>query len=476
MSTKRNRDLMMPPHSADSEQAVLGGLMLNEKALLQISDWLTDDHFYLEKHRLIYRAICDLAAKGQPHDAVTLGEWFHAQGVSEQVGGASYVIELVNTTASAANITAYAEIVREKARLRDLVDRGTALASAAMAPRADASLLASEAMSALAAVTTDPQRGGLRPVRAAMSSWYAQLQQRFDSDETMTGLETPWECVNDCTMGWQRGDLIVFAGRTSMGKSVLGFQAAVFNGLRGNRTDIFSLEMREDQVIQRSVAAVGRVPHEHLRKPKQMFEADWPLVSDAGAKISAAPILIDDQSGLTVQQIVARAKRQHMRSPTSLIVVDHLHEIRRPGKDPVGELGMIARELKTLAKTLMVPVILLAQLNRSNDSAKDRRPTNASLRASGEIEEVADVIFLIHREDYYDRKTHLKGVIELIIGKGRDLPIGETLYLKNRFDEMRAVDWEGPLPTAKSVKDSDDDSSQRTLADDLERANRKKAA
>ena len=476
MSSKRtNSALREPPYANEAEQAVLGGLMLSDSALLQVSDWLSEDHFYRRSHRVIYRAICDLATKGQPHDAVTLGEWFHAQGVSEDVGGASYVIELANSTPSAANVAAYGEIVREKARLRELIDAGTALAGAAFAPGASASLIAADALLKLSAMSGETRLGGLKPSRGSVQAWWADLQRRYDAEEEMSGLPSPWPCLDAITLGWQDGDLIILAGRPSMGKSLLGFQAAMHNATANRRTDIFSLEMSEKQVVQRGVAALARIRHRALQDPRLLERDDWDQLMAAQSRIANAPLYIDDQPGLTALQICARARRQHLRSPTRLIVIDHLHEVKRQGRDLVNEIGEDARQFKRLAKELNVPVILLCQLSRANAMRSDHRPNLGDLRASGSIEEIADVVLFIHREDYYNRDTHLKGVIELILGKGRDLPIGETAYLENVYSEMRAVEWQGPLPKP-TIDEKKGKKADRGLAAELKELTEKAKA
>jgi replicative DNA helicase len=290
--------------------------------------------------------------------------------------------------------------------------------------------------------------------------WFAEMQRRYEEKCDISGLLTPWKALNELTSGLQPGDLILIAGRPSMGKSILGEQLSTFNALRGNRTDVYSLEMRAQQWIQRGVCSLSGTAHRHMQRPSLITDPEWATIMGAMERISAAPLYIDDQPQLTAQQIIARAERQHMRQPSTLIVVDHLHEIKRPGRDPVNELADAAGALRALGKKLHVPVVLLAQLNRAAANRTDHRPTMSDLRASGAVEEKADIILLLHREDYYDRSTHLKGVVEVIVEKGRDLPRGETIHLQNRFDIMRADDWEGPLPTPKS---EDDKPKRKTL-------------
>jgi replicative DNA helicase len=289
-----------------------------------------------------------------------------------------------------------------------------------------------------------------------MGAWWADLQRRFDQKQRMTGLLTPFTDLNEVTLGLQPGDLIIVAARPSMGKTVFGCEVASYNALDGGNTALFSLEMRHEAILQRLVAAQARVQHKHLRAPSDLLEEEWPRVADATTKIGAAPLYIDDQRSLTATQIVARAKRQHLRQPLTLIVVDHLHEIRLPGKDRVNEIGDAVRQLKDMAYQLHVPVVLLVQLNRGLTQRADHRPTLADLRGSGSIEEIADIVLLLHREEMHDHTTHLKGVIELILGKGRDLPAGDTIWLKNVYSQMRMENWsaEDAVPTRSAPRAS----------------------
>jgi replicative DNA helicase len=447
-------NVRIPPHSTDAEQATLGALLSSEKTLAQIADWLKPEDFYEQRHQVIYRAVLELAEKNKPYDAVTLGEWFETNGMQDTVGGAAYVVRLARAGLPG-SVAAYAEIVREKSKLRELIDTGMEMAKGAWAPRADSSVIAAHASNRVGSLVGDARGGGLVGLRKSVSNWLLTLQQRFDKRETITGLRTPWSELNEVTQGLQPGDLIVVAGRSNMGKSVAGFQMATFNALAGKRTAQHSLEMRDGQFVQRGVAAFGRIKHRSLSRPADLTEADWSRVTEMSGKLSAAPLVIDDQGGLTAAQIAARVKREHLRAPLTLVVVDHLHAIKRTGRDMVQDLGDNTQAMKNLAKDLGVPVVLLAQLNRANTQRGDHRPTMADLRGSGAIEEIADVIFLLHREDYYTKNTHLAGVVELIIGKGRDIPTGETIYLKNRYDEMRLDDWEGELPTRKAAPKSE---------------------
>jgi replicative DNA helicase len=445
----------LPPFRVEAEQAVLGAILIHNPALAQVQGWLSESDFYRADHQRLYREILSLAASGQPFDSVTLAEM-------EPADGQRYVLELASTTPSAANIVAYAEIVVEQSRLRQAIDAGMTLANNAYEPagRSSADVVAM-AQSTLAGLQASVSRGGLQDMAACMKSWWAGLLERYETGERMTGLPTPWAALNDLTFGLQPSDLIVVGARPAMGKSVIGFNLAAFTALRGNRVALFSLEMPREQVVQRCVSALGEIPHDWLRSPAVDKNADyWGRLTAAVPQLKAAPLLIDDQAALTVEQIVARTKRAHMQSPLSLVVVDHLHIVRIKGDNPVRELGDVSRALKALAKELSIPVVLLAQLNRGNTGRPDKRPTMADLRASGEIEQDADFVMLPHREDYYrpDPETH-DNALELIIGKARNAPAGKSIWLQTRFDIMRLDDWEGsppkPMATARAGRGRD---------------------
>lgn len=444
----RPDDTRTPPHSLDAEQAVLGGIMLAPSALAQISDWLGEDDFYREDHRTIFRAACDLIARGEPCDAVTLGEWLvvNAPGASKGVMG--YVLELANTTPSAANIVAYAEIVREKARLRYATEAGAALVTSAQERGACAGDVVATAMQRLLDIQSSTIRGGLRAAKPIVKAWLADLHRRYDHGDTVTGLPTPWLELNRLTHGLQGGELTVIAARPNMGKSVMGVQIAAFSALRGVRTALFSLEMTETQVMRRAIACTGGIAHDWLLAPVDGDESDWTRVTNASTALVAAPLLVDDTPALSIERLSARAKRAHLQTPLGLIVVDHLHEMEIDGDRAAHDIGRNAQGLKTLGKEFGCPVVVLAQLNRAVAGRTDKRPTMTDLRASGEIEQKADVILFLHREEYYDAATHLQGVVEVEIGKGRDIKTGARVHLRNRYDQMALVDWDGPLPVA----------------------------
>lgn len=438
------------PNARDAEQAVLGGLMLEPNALANISSWLMEDDFYERDHRLIYRAITKLCGAGTPVDAVTLSDWLEGQGVAAMVGGVSYVIEIANATPSAANIVAYAEIVKEKATLRHAIEAGSQLVTAATRGGKSGDLIAMS-MQQLAQLQGTRIKSGLQSTKALFAPWLLDLQRRYDLGDTVTGLATPWDALNEATHGLQPGELTVIAARPNMGKSVMGVQLAAFLAMSGRRTLLFSLEMTSQQVLRRAISCMGQIPHDWLLAP-QGDEEWWPKMAAASAELVEAPLLIDDSPGLSIEQVTARAHRAHLHRPVELLVVDHLHEMQVDGDRATHDTGRNIQGLKALGKEFGCPVVVLAQLNRSIAGRTDKRPTMTDLRASGEIEQKADVILFLHREDYYDRDTHLQGIVEVEVGKGRDIRSGTRIQLCNRYDQMRLDDWEGPMPLAPTKK------------------------
>lgn len=448
--TSSVEQLRVPPQSIQSEQAVLGGLMLAPKSLWRVKDILSEEDFYRRDHALIFRGICELADSKppRPFDAVTLGEWFELQGLSEHVQGGAYLLELTATVFSAANIVAYAETVADKAVLRRLIDAGTSIVNDGFQPdgRATEDILA-DAQSAIVAMQPK-QRGGLQLSGDSLGDWFEDLQRRYESEDRMTGMPTPWHEVNKHTHGLQPGELCLLAARPSMGKSVGGCNLAMFAALRGKRTALFSLEMNRRQINRRNISSLSGVPHDWLLAPHDGEDEYWNRVTAALSQIKPAKLYVDDTSDLTIGQVMARARTLHLQEPIELLVVDHIHDFKIKADQARFEYGRIAQGLKTLAKEFNCPVVALAQLNRNVNNRADKRPNMADLRESGELEQKGDLILFLHREDYYDNDTHLKGVVELIVAKGRDIEAGKTIYLKNDYAHMALRDWEGPLPQA----------------------------
>lgn len=447
--------LRVPPHSVEAEAAVLGGIMLANESLAKIADWVKPDDFYRREHRLIFQAITELAGRKQPFDAVTLAEWFQRNG-DAQVSG--YAMEIASTTPGAANIVAWAEIVAEKAKLRTLIEAGTQLAGGAFDGGTDSESLVANALHRLTAMQANRARGGLESAKIALKSLYARMAESWERGPKLLGLPTPWHDLNERLNGLRDGNVYIIAGRPSMGKSVMGGQLAFFNALRGNRVAWFSVEMTAEECAARAVACIADVDYRWVEQPDAKdpdADTKWAAVGRANEALVTAPLLIDATPGMAIAQVMARARRAHMQSPLRLIVIDHMHDMKIDPKQARFDYGAIVQGGKELAKEFRCPVVIIAQLNREVKNRASKRPTLTDLRESGEIEQKADVVLLLHREDYYDANV-MPGAAEVIIGKGRNIARGEPIILRHRFDRMRFEDWTGPKPTRGTQKNPED--------------------
>ena len=438
--------LRVPPHSVEAEQAVLGGLMLAPEAFDRVNDQLTENDFYRRDHRLIYRAIRELSDKGRPFDAVTLGEWFESQGKLEQVGDGAYLIELASTTPSAANISAYAEIVRDKAVLRQLIEVGTEIVNDGFQPegRESAELLAS-AEKAVFQIAEAGARGRTDFVAMpnALKDAFEELRNRFENGGNITGLPTGYNDFDAMTAGLQPTDLIILAARPAMGKTTFALNIAEFAAIKSKKgVAVFSMEMSASQLAMRLISSNGRINAQRLRTG-QLEDEDWARVTGAIKMLKETKIFIDDTPGLSPEVLRSKCRRLKREHDLGLVVIDYLQLMSVPGnsENRATEISEISRSLKGLAKELNVPVIALSQLNRSLETRTDKRPVMADLRESGAIEQDADIIIFIYRDEYYNKENSPdKGLAEIIIGKQRSGPTG-SVKLKffgeyTRFDNL----------------------------------------
>lgn len=447
------------PYHAESEQAILGGLMLRNDTLAQVGEWLRPEDFYLHAHRVIYTAIEALTEADQPADRVTLGEWLEERGLIEDAGGIGYLMDLESQTPGAANVTAYAEIVRERSLMRQLIEAGTTLTNIATKPEGRTSReIASEAAAALMGLSGGPRPRGPKSLREVGKIWYKELEQRFEADGELPGLPTPWAGFDAITGGLQAGQLIVLAARPSMGKSAVAVNIALHALLHEKRVMFFNLEMSASAIYSRLLACHQSIGLGWFRAPKG--DEEWGRVSAGSRDLGRLPMVIDDTAGLTWPQIASRAKREHIRAPLDLVIVDHLHLIPLAGKTrETVEIGHITAGCKALAKSLGCPVVLLSQLNRSLESRANKRPTMADLRESGNIEQDADLIVFLYRDDYYaaqeSRASAHPGKVEINIAKQRDgetgMVWGEFVGKHSRVDptDYKPELRQAPSPAAK---------------------------
>lgn len=442
----RVEQLRIPPQSVEAEQAVLGGLMLSPESYDRVGDQLDETDFYRRDHQLIFRAIKELAERNRPFDAVTLGEWFESQGQGELVAGGAYLVELASTTPSAANIVAYAEIVRDKAVLRQLIEVGTTIVNDGFQPegRESAELLAKAEQEVFAIAESGKHgRQDFTAVNDAMRDAFDVLQTRYAAGGAITGLPTGYVEFDEMTAGLQPTDLIILAARPAMGKTTLALNMAEYAAMKTKKpVAVFSMEMSASQLALRLISSVGRVNAARLRTG-QLEEEDWSRISSAIRLLKDTRIFIDDTPALSPDVLRAKARRLKREHGLGMIVIDYLQLMQVPGnsENRATEISEISRSLKALAKELNVPVIALSQLNRSLETRTDKRPVMADLRESGAIEQDADVIVFIYRDDYYNKENSPdKGLAEVIIGKQRNGPTG-SVKLKffgeyTRFDNL----------------------------------------
>jgi replicative DNA helicase len=429
--TRRAADrLRLPPHSVEAEQSLLGGLMLDQRAWDQVADVLTADDLYRADHRLIFLVIAQLVERNQPPDAVTVGEHLQRLGQLEAAGGLAYLARLVEDTPSAANIRAYARIVREHAMLRQLIEIGGDIAASAHATEGrTVSEIVDLAEQRVFEIADRGQRrgSGFISLKQILPKTIDRLDVLSHSTSDITGISTGFVDMDKMTAGLQRGELIIIAGRPSMGKTTLAINIAE-NAAIGNQvpTAIFSMEMSAEQLSFRMISSIGRVSQSRLRNGR-LLDEDWSRIDSAVSMMSNAPIYIDDSGALTPTEVRARARRLKREHGLGLIVLDYLQLMQVTGttENRATEISEISRSLKALSKELDVPVIALSQLNRSVEQRTDKKPVMSDLRESGAIEQDADLIVFIYREEVYEPDTPRKGIADIIIGKQRNGPIGD---------------------------------------------------
>lgn len=451
--TLADSDLRVPPHDIAAERAVLGAMMLTPHRIPDIAGWLQEGDFYTRDHRLLYRAVLALADRKVQCDAVTVTDWFETNGLLESLPNRGYIHELANETYSSANLVPYAEIVLERSRLRSVIDIASRAVDAAWAGAANARDIVATATHELGTMRLDDAQQGLMPAKPILQKLFQQRLERMaaGAGSGLLGLPTPWKDLNKVLRGLRDGNVYIVAGRPNMGKSILGVQLAAFTAARGDNTALFSVEMTPEECMSRAVACVGEIAYEWVEDPfadvdKDMAELYESRQTAAYASLLESKLQIDATPSLTVGQWVARARRAHRREPVRLIVLDHMHDMGIDHDKARFEYGRIAQAGKMLAKEFSCPVVILGQLNRANTKREDKRPGMADLRESGEIEQKADVIILLHREDYYDKESSLAGTVEAIVAKGRNIKSNQTVFLENRFGEMRMDDWIGAPP------------------------------
>lgn len=434
-----------PPHSIESEQSVIGGLLLDNEKFSDISVVVRADDFYTQQHQLIYTAISHLSERGRPFDLITVIEVLETTGTLDDIGGKQYLIDLVSNTPGSVNIQFYAETVREKSVLRSLITVANDISETSYFPQGkdirEVLDIAESKVMAIAEHGSGKQRE-YETMETLLGRAVSTIDERFNSDGSITGLETKLTEFDEVTSGLQNGDLIIVAGRPSMGKTTFSMNLAENIALQENPVAVFSMEMPGEQLVLRMLSSVGRIDAERIRTGK-LQQDDWPKLNKAVSQLSQTKVFIDDTPALRISDLRARARRidkdirdaqykkaveDGIENPESkvtglgLIVVDYL-QLMRGSMDTdnrVNEISEISRGLKAIAKELNLPMIALSQLSRNLEQRPDKRPKMADLRESGAIEQDADLIIFIYRDEVYNPDTEDKGTAEIILGKHRN--------------------------------------------------------
>jgi len=434
MADAQIENLKLPPHSIEAEQSLLGGLLIDNSALDQVGDTISSKDFYRQDHRLIFIHINDLINSDNPADVVTVAESLEKNSELASIGGISYLGSLAENMPSVANIRGYAKIIRDNSILRNLITVGSEIVEGAFLPKGkDAQQLLDEMEAKLFSIAeAQSNRLGYKDFQKVIADVVRNLEERGQNPETVTGLSTGFVDLDNLTTGLHGGELVIIAGRPSMGKTALAMNIAESCAVDQNKAvAIFSMEMGSEQIVTRLLGSVAKVDQQKMRTGK-MDDDDWAKIANGLGRLNEAPLFIDEGSALNSYELRARARRldRSTEGGLGLIVVDYI-QLMSPLGGPQGEnrateISEISRSLKSLAKELNIPVVALSQLNRNVDSRPDKRPQMSDLRESGAIEQDADVIMFIYRQVVYSKDPADEGIAEIIVAKQRNGPIGDV--------------------------------------------------
>ncbi|GAA5346708.1 replicative DNA helicase [Planifilum fimeticola] len=438
----------LPPHNLEAEQAVLGAILMDPHALTLVAERLRPDDFYRQGHQRLFQAMLNVAERGEPVDLVTVSEELQKTKQLEEVGGVSYLTELADSVPTSAHADHYARIVEEKAILRRLIRTATQIATSGYTGGDDVAEIIDDAERKILDISQRRIRKAFLPIRDILMDTYERIEQMHENQGELTGIPTGFPDLDRMTSGLQRSDLIILAARPSMGKTAFALNLAQNVALHAGETvAIFNMEMPAIQLVQRMLSAEGNIDAQVFRTGN-LGEEDWEKLTMAIGTLAEVPIFIDDTPGLTVFDIRAKLRRLQAEHGLGLVVIDYLQLIRgRGGESRQQEISEISRSLKLLARELNVPVIALSQLSRAVEQRQDKRPMLSDLRESGSIEQDADIVAFLYRDDYYDEESERKNIMEVIIGKHRNGPVGkvELLFLKN-YNKFLSLDLKHDAP------------------------------
>jgi replicative DNA helicase len=425
----------VPPHDLDAERAVIGAMLVSETAVSAVAERITPEDFYSEVHRIIYSAMTRLYSRGDPIDQLTLTNELRTVGEFDKVGGRAYVFQIVESVPTAANASRYADIVRGKALLREIIDVGSRITEDAFREPDDVGEALDSAEQLIYGVSNRTMRDHLSPVSDLAPGALEMIQRLYEAEGEVTGVETGFEDLDRLTTGFHKSDLVILAARPAMGKTALALNAIWHaSGEKNIPVAIFSLEMSKEQLVQRLISQTTRIPAQALRSGNVKAE-DWPKLVRGVAQVSRAPIWIDDTAGVTLMEMRAKVRRLASQlkargePPLALVVVDYLQLMIGQGnrsENRQQEIAEISRGLKVLARDLDVPVLAIAQLSRAVEQRHDKRPLLSDLRDSGAIEQDADMVMFLYRDEYYNPESDDKGIAEVLVGKHRNGPTGKV--------------------------------------------------
>ncbi len=434
-----------PPHNIEAEQAVLGAIFLDPEVLYRVMELITPQDFYKTSHQRIYQAMVDLSALGEPVDIVTVTAELNKRKWLEEAGGVSYLSDLANAVPTAANVEYYARIVEEKAILRRLIKTATQIVTTGYTSADDVEEILSEAEKSILEIRDARSRDGFTHIKDVLRSAYERIEALHASGQEVTGIPSGYKDLDRLTSGFQPSDLVIVAARPSVGKTAFALNVAQNVAVRGGQTvAIFSLEMSAAQLVQRMLCAEGNIDANRMRTGTFRDE-DWEKLTMAIASLSQAQLYIDDTPGIHINQIRAKARRLKAEQGLGLVVIDYLQLIQGHFRENrQQEISAISRSLKAMARELNCTVLALSQLSRAVEQRQDKRPMLSDLRESGSIEQDADVVAFLYREDYYDDQTENQNIVEIIVAKQRNGPVGkvELAFLKeyNKFVNLSRHD------------------------------------
>lgn len=431
----------IPPQNIEAEKAVLGAMLIKKEAVAEVVELLVPDDFYTKAHGTIYQAMIDLFSRNEAVDLITVTEELRKNDKLDTVGGISYITGLANTVPTAANVVYHSKIVQEKSQLRHLIDAATTISTEAYEDSDEVESIMDDAEKKILAVASRQHSGSFEPMKSIVMRTFDKIETVYESKGKMTGLTTGFTDLDKLTSGLQNSDLILVAARPSMGKTAFTLNIASYVAIHEKKpVAFFSLEMSKEQLVQRMLCSEGGVDSQRLRVG-DLDDKEWAMLINAAGRVSAAPLYIDDTAGITAMELRSKARRLKAEQGLSLIVIDYIQLMQgRPSKNGDNrqqEISEISRSLKALARELDVPVVALSQLSRGVESRQVKKPMLSDLRESGSLEQDADIVMFLYREDYYDKDTENKNITDIIIAKHRNGPVDTIqLFFQKEFTKF----------------------------------------